>query len=229
MHQFNGASTRYQSNFGEVHLYKGLHLCDTSQLTKAIGATKPTQRFAQSTFASSQLCSSEKNPPKDFTKHTCNMPVHIVNLYNDVFQSKPDPKPFVHCAHNKPKTTDQLGKTSNSFQVPYLLWASWFSFNFYYYKQCFLDISFFLIFSFVYVSLIHNITVCEYYYKRWQSCEIHCVECNMISHTYNTNNTHISWLDDINLHLPLHARWYLDWVKLDWHISWSFNCICVPI
>ena len=62
----------------------------------------------------------------------------------------------------------------------------------------------------------------EYYYKSWQSCEIHCVECNMISHTYNTNNTHISWLDDINLHLPLHARWYLDWVKLDWHISWSF-------
>ena len=124
MHQFNGASTRYQSNFGEVHLYKGLHLCDTSQLTKAIGATKPTQRFAQSTFASSQLCSSEKNPPKDFTKHTCNMPVHIVNLYNDVFQSKPDPTHFVHCAHNKPKTTDQLRKASNSFQVPYLLWAS---------------------------------------------------------------------------------------------------------
>ena len=64
MHQFNGASTRYQSNFGEVHLYKGLHLCDTSQLTKAFGATKPTQRFAQSTFASSQLCSSEKKHPK---------------------------------------------------------------------------------------------------------------------------------------------------------------------
>ena len=83
--------------------------------------------------------------------------------------------------------------------------------------------------SYMYVSLIQNIMVGEYYYKRWQSCEIHCVECNMISHTYNTNNTHISWLDDINLHLPLHARWYLDWVKLDWHISWSFNCICVPI
>ena len=126
MHQFNGASTRYQSNFGEVHLYKGLHLCDTSQLTKAIGATKPTQRFAQSTFASSQLCSSEKNHPKILpsTPAICLYSVHIVNLYNDVFQSKPNPKHFVHCANNKPKTTDQLGKASNSFQVPYLLWAS---------------------------------------------------------------------------------------------------------
>ena len=64
MNQFNGASTRYQSNFGEVHLYKGLHLCDTSQLTKAIGATKPTQRLAQSTFASSHFVYQKKTHPK---------------------------------------------------------------------------------------------------------------------------------------------------------------------
>ena len=89
----------------------------------------------------------QQNPPKDLRKAhlrlrnfvlqkkthpkilpstpaICLYSVHIVNLYNDVFQSKPNPKHFVHCANNKPKTTDQLGKASNSFQVPYLLWAS---------------------------------------------------------------------------------------------------------
>ena len=88
----------------------------------------------------------QQNPPKDLRKaylrlrnfvrqnknhlkrfcraHLQCMPVHIVNLYNDVCMSKPDPGHFVQCAHNKPKTTNQLRKATNSFQVPYLLWAS---------------------------------------------------------------------------------------------------------